>query len=226
MKNDKIPVLGHTTKAERVYSALKRLIITGDLPPGEPINQGQLAGQLGVSTTPLREAMRSLEKEGWVISIGHGDLAVRAIERAEMAEVYSIKTLLELEGVRQAAENRTDEDIEVMRSALTTAQGDHDTEAQYFHAARSVHRAIYLASHNSVLIELLDKLWERYERHQIVLKDLLESHTVQDEHAPVVDAVIDRDGARASALLSLHLAQASSRVDYSNNTPSTVLDNA
>src|SRR5690349_10218996 len=114
----KINALNHATKAVAVYEAVKRLILTGVLAPGDPINQGQLAGDLGVSTTPLREAMRSLEKEGWVISIGHGDLAVRPIEPDEMAEVYQAKALLEIEATKLAAQRRTDDDIAQMRRAV------------------------------------------------------------------------------------------------------------
>lgn len=225
MLSSNIETLGHSTKAGRVYAAVKRLIITGELRPGDPINQGQLAGALGVSTTPVREAMRSLEKEGWVIDNGHGDLAVRTIEPGEMAEVYGVKTLLELEAVRLAASRRTDDDIEIMRAALAATHHEHESEAERFQATRQAHRAIYAASHHEVLIELLDNLWDRYERHQMVIKELLESHAVQDEHEPVVEAVVAGEPDRAVDLLSRHLARASTKIqNRADSAAATVSD--
>jgi DNA-binding GntR family transcriptional regulator len=95
------------TTANAVYSALRHCILEGELQPGERLLSDDLAGRLGVSRTPVREALRKLEAEGYVVTTSGKGLIVRELSEKELEEVFFIREILEGAAARLAAENIT-----------------------------------------------------------------------------------------------------------------------
>jgi DNA-binding GntR family transcriptional regulator len=88
---------------ERVYAALRQLLRAGRIPPGQPLQEAALAEQLGVSRTPVREALRHLESDGLVVPDGRG-YTVPALTRRDVADIYALRFLIEPEALRLVAE--------------------------------------------------------------------------------------------------------------------------
>ena len=88
---------------ERVYAALRQLLRAGRIPPGQPLQEAALAEQLGVSRTPVREALRQLESDGLVVPDGRG-YTVPALTRRDVEEIYALRFLIEPEALRRVAE--------------------------------------------------------------------------------------------------------------------------
>ena len=88
---------------ERVYAALRQLLRAGRIPPGQPLQEAALAEQLGVSRTPVREALRHLESDGLVVPDGRG-YTVPALTRRDVEEIYALRFLIEPEALRLVAE--------------------------------------------------------------------------------------------------------------------------
>ena len=126
-----------------------------------------LADELGISITPLREAIRRLSGEGLVDLDAHRNARVARMDADEARELFEARRALESEAVALAATRRTDADVERMHEALrhllpvTRQWGEAALVAH-----RDVHRALYPASHNTVLIRLLDDLWDKSDRYR------------------------------------------------------------
>ena len=88
-------MLGNVTKAEAVYRETRWRIITGALPPATAVNQAELAGEFGVSQTPVREALLRLESEGLVVFLAHSMVKVSPLDLQELDELYAIRVELD-----------------------------------------------------------------------------------------------------------------------------------
>ena len=155
------------TKAEAVYGEIRRRILTGVLEPGAPINQDALAPELGVSVTPVREAVRRLEAEGLVRFEAHKTVIVTPLSRDELRELYDLRLQLDPYAASLAASRATKDELdEIERLARAPASDD---PLEQLIRNRAFHRAIYARSGNNLLIETLDRLWERTDRYRIIL---------------------------------------------------------
>jgi DNA-binding GntR family transcriptional regulator len=194
----------YLTKADAVYQEVRGQILLGTLPPGSTVNQEQLAARLEVSTTPLREALRRLETEGLIRTNGaHRDVTVAPFDVGEMRDLYETREALDCLAVALGAERHDAADADRIRialDALSTPDGDP------LELNRSLHRAIYGACHNVVLVEQLDALWDRSDRYRRLAGPLATDSHVAADHQALVAAVLDRRGADAAEIMRGHLA--------------------
>ncbi len=109
----------HQSLAEKTYRKVKALLLNGRYGPGERLLHEQLSRDLGVSLTPLREAVRRLESEGFLVSLPRQGTFVRKLTKAEAAEVYDIREMLEALAARLASARASPEQIAGMRATLT-----------------------------------------------------------------------------------------------------------
>ncbi|HLU28023.1 MAG TPA: GntR family transcriptional regulator [Glycomyces sp.] len=155
------------TKSAFAYMRLRDMIVSGTLAPGEVINQAVVAPQIGVSTTPLREALRRLEGEGLVRLGAHRDARVAPLTAQEAHDLLEMRRTLDPLAASLAAERRTDEDLEAMRAAAAAIDAlPEEAGVEALAAHRGFHTAVYHASHNVLLIEVLDSLWSKADRYQ------------------------------------------------------------
>ena len=197
--------LPYRSKTDAAYTELRTRILDGRLEPSSPLNQEQLAAELGISTTPLREALRRLESEGFVLMPAHRDVVVTPLDPTELRVIYDVRRELDAFAAGLAAVNHTEEDAERMRTTCTSLRS---RSGDAIRRNRAFHRAIYLASHNDVLIEILDTLWDRSDRYRRFTKGFASDRMVIEEHEALLEVVLSRDAAGARELMYAHIGAA------------------
>ncbi len=195
---------------DRVYDALRERIIEGALAGGVRLRQESLADELGVSRTPLREALRRLESEGLVELETNRGARVVEVTVADMLASYEARLLLEPPAAARAATTRSLADQMRMRAAIAAHRSASTTTA-LFEANRSFHVALVEASGNAILGRIAALLWATrlgsavYQRQRMTP---LEAARDADEHEAISDAVDAGDSGAAELLTREHIARA------------------
>ena len=200
--------LRHRTMAEAALEQLREAIILGELTPGTPLRLEDLARSLGMSISPIREAVRQLEALGLAEHVPHHGAKVMALDVEELRELFSIRLALESMAVRRAAELCTGEDIAAARLQLSeydVARRAGDVRAAV-RAHGSFHFSLYEAARSPWLVRLIRPAWDSCERYRPVL---LAKGKVQDRHeeldVELLAACEAHDGDRAARALHDHL---------------------
>lgn len=193
---------------ERVYAALERLIIEGDLAPGEHLVETELARELGVSRGPVREALQTLSRDGWVELRPRLGAFVRQPSESEVVEFFQVRALLEGECARLAAANVTASAVVRARELLADGWSAValEEERALVAANAALHAFITELAGNATLCELTERLQKRsqwYFRPVSVAR----SRDAWVEHEAVVDAIVDGDADRAAACLRAHVQE-------------------
>lgn len=200
----------HETKSDRAYRQVRDRILSGELGPGTVLQQRELASQIGISTTPLREALRRLKSEGLVELDAHRDARISSLRAEEARDLLEVRRSLDPLAAALAAERRTKADISAIRAA---AEGldplpSHPAVEQLA-AHRRFHAAIYTASHNDLLIETLDALWDKADRYRRLALQTDRGQAARDqtahEHDLLVQYVIAGDSEAAGAVMREHI---------------------
>ncbi|MCI2419326.1 GntR family transcriptional regulator [Saccharopolyspora sp. K220] len=203
------PEDGFLTKSEFAYSWLRDRIISHEFPPGEIMNQTQIAKDLGISTTPLREALRRLKSEGLVELDAHRDARATALSAEEARDLMETRLALDPLAAALAAERRSKADIADMRAAADFDALPDRAAMPDLAAHRRFHRSIYRASHNEILISTLDALWDKADRYRLMgLRDRggsAKADQTAEEHRLLLGAVIAGDADEASAVMTRHI---------------------
>jgi DNA-binding GntR family transcriptional regulator len=196
--------IAHQSKSGAVYAELRQRILDGALAPSAQLNQEQLAAELGVSTTPLREALRRLESERLVTMAAHRDVVVAPLDPEEMISVYEVREELDPLAAALAAERHSDEQAAEIEAA--TARLGDASEPDQLGVNRAYHGAIYGACGNPILIELLDVLWDRSDRYRRAV-GMATDPTIVAEHREIAEAVLGRRAQDARSLMQRHIAR-------------------
>lgn len=198
----------HRTMAEAALERLREAIIMGELTPGTPLRLEDLARSLGMSISPIREAVRQLEALGLAEHVPHHGAKVMGLDIEEVRQLFSIRLALETLAVRRAAELLEESDEEEARSQLAAyhdARRAGDTRAAV-RAHSAFHFALYEAARSNWLTRLIRPTWDSCERYRPVL---LAEGPVQDQHeeldAELLDACAAHDPDRSAAALHAHL---------------------
>lgn len=194
------------TDAQSVYLDLRTEIHSGALPPGSPLRETALAGRFGVSRTPIREALRRLEQDRLLVP-GTRGMEVRAIDAEEVVQVYDMRVLLEAEAAGQAAHARTTTDLLRLEGLLSRDRGLTDPDdATRIRTNLEFHAALWHATHNPVLVDLLERLTIHLvhaPRSTLSVGDRW-GHAL-DEHEHLINAIRDRDGSTARDKAGSHM---------------------
>jgi DNA-binding GntR family transcriptional regulator len=201
-----------TTKADAAYVELHRRIVEGELRPGAVLDQGALARELNVSTTPVREALRRLEMEKLVEMSAHRDARVVPVSPQDFRHLYEVRLELDPLAAGLAAERATKAEIDAI-VRLGNAAGK--TALKQASVNRRFHRAVYNACHNPVLAGELDSLWDRTDSYRLALLSAFpgEATLANHEHSAIAAAVKNRDPAEVRALVRAHLEDSFSKVE-------------
>jgi DNA-binding GntR family transcriptional regulator len=220
------PEHGYSTKSEFAYVWLRDKIVSHEFAPGEILHQSLIARTLGISTTPLREALRRLKSEGLVELDAYRDARTTTLSPEEARDLVEIRLAVDPLAAALAAERRSKEDIATMRASFQIDALPDRPSITDLVAHRRFHRAIYCASHNEILISTLDDLWDKADRYRLVgLRDRTDERdraTTADEHRHLLDAVIAGNADAASAIMRRHIrgslgAKAASRLTRSES---------
>jgi DNA-binding GntR family transcriptional regulator len=201
---------------ERTYAAVKRMILSGALRPGEKLQERDLSRRLKVSRTPLREALSRLVQEGLVENRPRRGHYVRAIDAKSVEDLYDLREVLEKHAIRLAARRLTDDDIatlERLRRTLRKYGRDPiEGEAEQRDGLR-LHEIIVRAARNEFLLETLTKLYDRLQ--MFVWIDAIyadEAALTRREHEAIIDAAQARDEKLLLRLMEQHLRRSKGNV--------------
>jgi len=204
------PEPGFATKSDLAYSRVRALILAGELAPGAVLPQASLARTIGISTTPLREALRRLKQEGLVELDAHKDARVRPLDATEARDLLELRRSLDPLAASLAAQRRTETDLGDVRAALDGLEAlDTSPSLAQLESHHRFHAAIHRASHNALLIDVLDGLWvktDRYRRHGLETgRTEDEQHARATEHRMMYEAIRDGDADAAGELMHQHV---------------------
>jgi DNA-binding GntR family transcriptional regulator len=193
---------------DHVYSALRERILSGELPRGTKLRQASLAEELGVSRTPLREALRRLATEGLVEFSPNRGATVSELDFGDMRHAWSARVALEPGAARLAAERRDDEAITAMREVVAEQRRVGNDRDASFAANRRFHLRLAAASGNPHLTRFAEMLWVPRIGVPIYQAQAVEPRGPQawaDEHEHIVDAIAAGDGDAAERLTREHV---------------------
>lgn len=186
---------------------LRRLILSGELSPGQPIRQAALASAFGVSRVPIREALKILEGEGQVEYRPRRGYVVSELTVDDLAEVYRLRQLLETEAARRTVRLITDAEIGRLEAAEeeVEAAGRTGDVLELAAANRRFHFTLFEIAGMPRLIHLLGMLWDSTAAYRSVYyHDPEQRSRFEDEHRAIIDAVRVRDARLLVRLLNIH----------------------
>ena len=191
-----------------VFNTLRQAILRGELKPGERLMEVQLANKLGVSRTPIREAIRKLELEGLVLMIPRKGAEVAQITEKSLRDVLEVRGALEKLAVELACDKMTNEQFVELKEAAQSFKDNVNEKDVTKIAERDVkfHDIIYMSTDNQRLIQLLSNLREQMYRYRVeYLKDTEVFPQLIEEHEEIINALEKRDKKEAMAIMCRHI---------------------
>ncbi len=196
MKDFKIKIQEPKLLSEDIVDSIKTAIIKGKFKPGERISEGELAESMGISRTPLREAFRKLENEGFITIIPRKGAIVTDIDPEEASDLYIIKGNLEGLAARLATPNITEKDIkklEKINDELRELIDSNDLEA-FYRLHRKFHMLFVKSSGNNRLIQMISNLNDHFKRFGIVSLTLPgQFQQTLQQHEEIIEAFKEGD---------------------------------
>lgn len=191
-----------------VFNTLRQAILTGELKPGERLMEIHLADRLGVSRTPIREAIRKLELEGLVTMIPRKGAQVAKITEKNLKDVLEVRRALDMLAVRLACHRMQDEEKRELKKAcdefakVTKNCNTKDiTEADV-----RFHDIILKSSGNDRLVQLVNNLAEQMYRYRLeYIKDSSYHERLVQEHEAIYNAIINCEEDKAAAAVVTHI---------------------
>lgn len=193
---------------ELVFEHIKMAIINGELKPGERLMEVQLADRLGVSRTPVREAIRKLELEGLVIMVPRKGAYVSDVSLKDIIDVFEVRETLEGLAASLAAEKISDEEIKKLEDIVNTTkqyvekedvQGIIDSDVKF-------HDYIFSLSRNDKLIQIMSNLQEHIYRFRVIYVSMAKkSVKMINEHSELLNAIKSREPQKAKMLAVSHV---------------------
>jgi DNA-binding GntR family transcriptional regulator len=210
----------YRTKRDVAKDHLRSAILSGEIPVGTWLRQQAIAETLGLSVTPVREAVMQLQSEGLLRLEPHRGVRVADLNVEDAEQLYRIRRALEPLGASEAAKYigpselaRLDE-LQAQLEGLKAA----DTANEMLEINREIHLTIYRASRMNLLVDIVLGLWARSPLDILTVVPGRAAQSV-DEHAQLVKALRDRDSRRAASLMDRHLARSGKRLIATIKSP-------
>ncbi len=194
--------------SEQLASALRQMIVAGEVEPGERLQEAELSARFGVSRTPLREALKVLATEGLVTLAPNKGATVTSLTPEEVAETFPVMGALEALAGELAARAATDADISELQ-ALHAELRQHFAArdlARYFATNQTFHARILATARNTVLAEMTQQLAGRVAgaRYRVTMTDAQWARAM-DEHEAMMVALVARDAATLGRIMRQHV---------------------
>lgn len=201
---------GYKPLGNIVYESLKESILNGSLKPGEKLMESRIAEDLGVSRTPVREAIRKLEKEKYVKMIPRKGAYVEDLTMEDILEVLEIRIVLEGLASKLAARNITDEmKLKIQRNieSFDNASTELDRK-ELISLDEKFHHIIYQSSGNKKLNEIVRELQDQFQRFRLSYFNELSSYMkLANSHNKLYEAIISGDEEAAEAYAKEHIEE-------------------
>lgn len=191
-----------------VFNTLRQAILKGELAPGERLMEIQLAERLGVSRTPIREAIRKLELEGLVLMIPRKGAEVAKISEKSLRDVLEVRRSLEELAIELACQRMTEDEVKQLEEAQAffreaVNKGDAMAIAE---SDEAYHDIIYYGTGNARLVQILNNLREQMYRYRLeYIKDADKRQILLIEHEKILKAIKGRHVAEAKEAMREHI---------------------
>ncbi|MCX7772135.1 MAG: GntR family transcriptional regulator [Clostridia bacterium] len=199
----------------RVFVKIENDILNGKYQPGESLNESKVAGELKVSRTPVREAIRQLELEGLVAYIPNKGAIVKGLSIEDVRDIFEIRMKIEGLAAKRAASNITESQLKELREVVEfeefyTAKGDTE---QILKLDTKFHEIIFRASGSRLLDRTLTSFHHYIQRaRSFSLMDAERAKKALLEHMAIMKAIESRDKERAEVLMANHILNASENI--------------
>ena len=193
---------------ELVCENIRQAIIDGTFSPGERLMEIQLADEMGVSRTPVREAIRKLELEGLVTMIPRRGAEVAQITEKSMNDVLEVRRAMDALCVELACDRITPEELQDLKKACDTFEAAVKTDdiKQIAQADVALHDIIVQATGNQRLIQLVNNLSEQMYRYRFeYIKDFSQHERLVEEHKVIYESIVKKDKETASNMAKVHI---------------------
>lgn len=191
-----------------VFNTLRQAILTGELKPGERLMEIHLANRLGVSRTPIREAIRKLELEGLVTMIPRRGAEVAQITEKSMNDVLEVRRAVDALCVELACDRITGEELQALKTACDAFEQAVRTKdvKKIAKADVDLHDIIVQATGNKRLIQLVNNLSEQMYRYRFeYIKDFTQHEKLVEEHRIIYESIVKKDKETACEAAKMHI---------------------
>jgi len=194
----------HLTLREKILENIRDAIISGALKAGSRVSEPELAERYGISRTPIREAFRQLESEGYLTVIPRRGAVVSEFSEKDVEEFYAIKSILEGYAARRACDKLSPRDLDRLQSINNRLAelAQHDDIKTFFRVHNDFHDLFIKAADNEKLRDLITSLVTRFQRLRLMSLSLPGRMTISvQEHEKIIEAFRSRDGDAAETLV-------------------------
>lgn len=207
-----IPVPVRPIKKEylgrRVFEQIKGMILRGEIPPGRRIVESEIALSMGISRTPVREAVHKLEAEGFLTPLSKGGYAVRGLTISDIEDTFDIRSILESYAGYLAATRRTDEELFSLKEKLEEFQKyvDRGDLKKLPRINTEFHELLYTLSRSPRLIKMIHGVRDEiYFLRKIILNSEEMAHLSNKDHREIVDSLRNKQAEKTERLLKEHI---------------------
>ncbi|MEZ5278072.1 MAG: GntR family transcriptional regulator [Opitutaceae bacterium] len=208
--------LQRATLPDRIYTILKRRLLTGKIKPGQRLFEKDLSTSLGVSRTPLREALNRLANEGLVTSLPNTGISATPLTSAGFRKLNELRLVVESQVAMRAASRATPEDIAAMREAADMPPVDisrSETFEAYCQANARFHLLVVRSTGNSLFEGIVMAALDHFQIPAYLgFGPQTDSNNPSQRHNELVDAIEARDEAKAHAIMSQHVISGGDRI--------------
>lgn len=197
--------------SEDIYDILNQAIIFGKFEAGQTINGSFIAKKMGVSRTPLREAFKRLEQEGWIESLSNGRKIVKKTSLEQAIEIYNIRCVLEPYLIELVCKNITDDELEklekIIKEGISYLHDNKDNKLEkILNVNKRFNMQLYKISGNKKLCTILSSLYDNILHYRIFnLRNVAYEKRSVDEHREILEALKERDAVSAKKIVRNHI---------------------
>jgi DNA-binding GntR family transcriptional regulator len=200
-----MPIPRSHTRSSAAYETLKARILAGEIPAATALREVEVAGQLALGRTPVREALKRLEDEGLLAQEPRRGLVVRSFDQQAVIELYAMREVLETAAARFAAKHATAADNACLKAIVDEARAG----AEPVTSNQAFHHSIHAAARNRFLAGALDSLTDStFLLGNSTLADIGRARLAVDEHAAIAAAIAAGDAEMAEAAMRAHIGNA------------------
>lgn len=196
--------------ADQVFEHIESDILSGKYQRGEILTESRLCAELGVSRTPIREALRRLEQEHLIEETGKGSVVVGITEK-DLADIFMIREQLEGMVAALAAENRTEEQLEKLKEALELQEFYlQKSDAEHIkYMDNKFHNTVYKLSGSMTFFDTLMPLHKKAQKYRMVsVQSKSRAEASIEEHRKIYEAIVAKDASLASKYAKEHVQNA------------------
>jgi len=201
---------------EWAYNSIKQLILNNTLPGDSQIHIDEMAAQLNISRTPVREALMQLQNKGLVRIVPHVGCFVCSITQEEFREVFELRALIESYAARRAAETMTQEQLELWVEHVNDSEhAVREGDMREFNVLETIiHDSLIVNLHNRRILDVMDMVADNIYRERMIAMGSMDNvERSLEEHRLVVDAIVGRDPDKAAHFMEQHVRNVQRRIE-------------